>query len=170
MKRSVFCATILFALLFTQGCDTKLTLEQACALAKIGGAGSAQVWVIAAKPTPEQLKAVSGALDVTTEALINYSGKGDFADSLPQIYEGIDKLKIPDELKPMADSLAEAVVLGVDLWFAKNPDWKDKGVDSAKIAKAFVESARNSLPEAMNTKTFKNSRGIKARSLPPPKK
>lgn len=143
----------------------KLTLDQAITLAKIGGMGSAQTWVIAAKPKPEQVKAVAGALDVTALALANYSGTGDFADALPQIYEGIDKLNIPADLKPMADSLAEAVVLGVDFWFGQNPDWKNKGADSAKIAKAFVESARDSLPKATETKVYKTSREVKAREL-----
>lgn len=168
IRRNMLLIVLAAFLIPLAGCD-KLPLDQAIALAKIGGMASAETWVIAAKPTKEQLDSVKGALDVTALALGNYTGQGDFADALPQIYEGIDKLKIPDDLKPMADSLAEAVVLGVDVWFSQNPDWKNQGVDSGKIAKAFVESARSSLPNALDTKVYKNSRTIKARAIPPKK-
>jgi hypothetical protein len=169
MKSKLMLGTagLLFAVMMLVGLTSceKPTLDQAIAFAKIGGMASARTWVMVAKPTPEQVKGVAGALDVTALALANYSGEGDFSDSLPQIYEGIDKLDIPAELKPMADSLAEAVVLGVDFWFAQNPDWKNKGADSAKIAKTFVDSAISSLPDATKTKVYRSSRAIKAREL-----
>ena len=165
-RRNLLACALVALIIPLSGCE-KVTFDQAIALAKIGGMASAETWVIAAKPTKEQIDSVKGALDVTMLALDNYSGSGDFADALPQIYEGIDKLKIPEDLKPMADSLAEAVVLGIDVWFANNPDWKNKGVESAKIAKAFCEAARKQLPKAIDTKVYKNSRTIKARAIPP---
>lgn len=168
MKKAGWMVLLALSLLTVPGCEKiKLTYDQAVALAKIGGMASAETWVISAKPTPEQVAAVSGALDVTNQALINYSGQGDFADALPQIYEGIDKLPIDPGLKPMADSLAEAVVLGVDFWFSQNPDWKNKGEQSAKIASAFVVAAKNQLPKATQNKAYLNSRTIKARVIPP---
>jgi len=168
IRRNLLVVMLVALLAPLTGCE-KLPYDQAIVLAKIGGMASAETWVITAKPSKEQVDAVKGALDVTALALDNYSGAGDFADALPQIYEGIDKLKIPEDLKPMADSLAEAIVLGIDVWFANNPDWKNKGIESAKIAKAFVEAAQKQLPKAIEMKVYKNSRVIKARALVPKK-
>ena len=147
------CATLLF------GCT--LSYDQAIALAKIGGEASARTWVVAAKPTAAQVAVVSGALDVTNTALLNYSGSGDFADALPQIYQGIDELwakkGYDPQLLPLADSLASAVVYGVDFWFSQNPSWKAKGAQSAQIASAFVMGAQAALPKSLQSKAYVRS-------------
>jgi hypothetical protein len=156
MNKLAACGLACLALLLVPGC--KISFEQAQFYATIGGAVSAQAWVISAKPKQEQINAISGALDVTATALDNYSGQGNFSDALPQIYQGIEKLKLSPELTELADSLVSVVVLGVDTWFTQNPDWKNKGKKSSQIALAFVNGAKNSLPTALEkTKGYSRS-------------
>lgn len=137
--------------------STKIDPEKYKKQAKDAGEIAALTYLVAAKPTPDQVKAIKGTIDILNQALKNWKGEG-FAGVLPIVNAEIDKLLPPDTKKAenlLARKLASTLVDELDNQFKKHPEWKDKAVPYVDLVSAFCDGASEGFGDFKNNKLEK---------------
>ncbi len=160
MRRNFLCLAVVGLLMIPFGCGEKpLTPEQITKICNESGQISALAWVAAAKPTPDQVKAVKFVLDDIAKNLKEYQ-QGGFIAALPGIEEGIKKA-FPGEderniaLRKIASTLAKNMLEGLDNLFAQHPDWKNKGAEVAGYVAAYASGGSAALDDFVVKETAK---------------
>lgn len=126
------------------GCT--LTLDQQKATARLLGTAAAATWIGTDKPTPEDIKTMQGVVaQIQAACCTNCTESGTYTERVMPVVDTYIAAKVPAERQAMARLGAGAVLSGLDLMFAMNPEWKAKADNASSIAEAFCEGAQAGL-------------------------
>ena len=122
------------------GCDFKP--EQIKAIAQQTGTFAAVGWIAADNPTPEQVKAVKGVVELIEKKSDDIvAGKTYTEVVYPELEELIDKDFEP-QMRPLAKASALSLLGALDMMFAIHPEWREDEDQAMGIVKSFCLGAK----------------------------
>jgi hypothetical protein len=116
------------------------------ALATAAGTACIEVYVLAAKPTAQDVMLLGGILDLVSGNLTGYQTSG-FPATLPGITAAIAKVYAvgtPQYTKAVA--VAGMAVSGLNVLFSNHADWVVQGNAADQLVLAFIGGAKAALP------------------------
>lgn len=159
MIRTMFC--LLLVVFTLSGCQkpdgtTGTTFTLADKKAKAFDAGGVAVlgYVLAEKPTSDQVTAILKVTDQLTTVLTNYKKTESFSATLPTINDGIDKAFDPKTKTAenlLAKKLAKTLVDELDHQFKTHPDWGGVASPAVDIVTSFCSGSTQALKDYQKT-------------------
>ena len=144
--KACLAALLLMSVTFLSGCD--LTDGQIKVIARSSGMATAITWIAVDNPDAEAKESVSKALNTisTNAAIVNVEDSGyvDIVYPLVEVYVR-DTEDIKPQYKPLALAGSLAVLSGLDMLFATNPEWNEKEELAIGIVSSFVQGAQTGL-------------------------
>lgn len=142
MKKRILSIGAALCAVVIAGCT--LSLAQKQAIAKTAGTTAVAIWRGTDNPSAEDLANASAVVEVIRNACSTNSGaagSGYYERLYPVAADYIAK-NVAAEKQPMALLGAGAVLSGIDMMFAMNPEWATKTSDATAIVGSFCEGAQ----------------------------
>jgi len=137
--------TLIAAVMLTLVSGCNLTDGQIKMIARSSGMATAITWIAVDNPDAEAKNAVSKALSTiqTNVAVVDLEETGyvDVVYPIVEIYVR-DAEDIPAQYKPLALAGSLAVLDGLDMLFAMNPEWNEKEDLAIGVVSSFVSGAQ----------------------------
>jgi len=147
MKRSMFFTAIVAMLMIPlTGC----TPSQAKVVALNAGLGASVTWVAYDDPTPEEMAVVKEVIGVIKGVTADTSQGATYTQVLfPVVEDYLDKAvaegKIKPNERPLALAGSLALLNGIDLLFATNPEWGENHKLAREVVDSFLLGAEQGL-------------------------
>jgi len=167
MRRTAFIATIMAALVLPLA-SCNLTPSQAKVVAQNAGLGSAVTWIAYDNPEPEEIALVKSILGVIKGITADTSEGATYTQVLfpvveDYLEEAIANGDIKANEKPLALAGSLALLNGIDLLFATNPEWGENHKQAREIVDAFLLGAETGLSLADDDPRMVNARQSNAK-------
>lgn len=146
MKRNTLAMVIAAALVgvLAVGC----TISQVKTSAQVAGNGVAVGWVAAKDPDTNTIVLVDSLLDSIRDNAGKVGSGSTYTEVLFPVLEGaIGDLE--DRYEPLALSATITILGGIDMFFATNPEWKEKEGDAIAVVNSFILGAKGGLAMAL---------------------
>lgn len=151
MFKSMLMLLMATMLTFSSGCGkidpSTMTIAEKINAANTAGSLAVTGWILAAKPSPELISAVTVVVDKIQSNLSDWQDNG-FITNAPGIDEAMYLLLKGDDKaaqRAAAHSLSVTLLSELDSLFVKHPDWQVKGSDAATIVASFCSGASKTL-------------------------
>ena len=167
MRNKVITSVVAFMLLLPMvGCD--LNPQQSKVVAQNAGLAAAVTWIAYDDPTPEEVEIVKTVLTIIDGvANDNQSGSTYTQVFYPMVQSYLDKAIADGDIKvnekPLALAGSLAMLNGIDLLFASNPEWAEDKEKALDIMEAFVFGANQGLSLANNDPRMEAARDVASR-------
>jgi hypothetical protein len=167
MKRTTFFATLMaFLMLPLTSCN--LTPSQAKVVAQNAGLGAAVTWIAYDDPSEEEIAVVKGILVILDGITADTSSGATYTQVLfPVVEDYLDDAIANGDIKPNERPLALAgslaVLNGIDLLFATNPEWGENHKLAVDVVDAFLLGANTGLSLADDDPRMVNARQANAK-------
>lgn len=161
MKKSVLFSFIIALIIPLTGCN--LTPSQSKVVAQNAGLGASITWVAYDNPSPEEMALVKGVLGIIGNVATDTSEGATYTQVLYPVVEdhvsaAVENGDIKANEKPLVLAGSLAVLNGIDLLFATNPEWDDNHDLSREIVASFLLGAESGLALADNDPRMVNAR------------
>jgi hypothetical protein len=162
MKRTAFIATIMATLMLPLS-SCNLTPSQAKVVAQNAGLGSAVTWIAYDNPEPEQIAIVKGVLSVIKGVTTDTSEGATYTQVLfPVVEDHLDQAiangTVQPNERPLALAGSLALLNGIDLLFATNPEWGENHKLARDVVDSFLLGAETGLSLADDDPRMVNAR------------
>lgn len=134
---AAFCAIVI------AGCA--LSLSQKQAIARTSGTAIVAVWRGTDNPSAEDLATASAVVEVIRNACSTNTAGATYYERLYPVASDYITNNVAPEKQQMALLGAGAVLSGIDVLFAMNPEWGATSTEAAAIVDAFCEGAQTGL-------------------------
>jgi hypothetical protein len=149
MKRTALYAVLMACLVMPlTSCD--LNPAQQKVVAQNAGLAASVTWIAYDNPSQEDIDLLKGVVGVIREVATDTTNGESYTQVLyPVVEDYLDKAVADGTVKPNQRPLAQAGALallnGVDLLFATNPEWAENYTTSVVVVDAFLGGAETGL-------------------------
>lgn len=162
MKRTVFFGTLMAALMLPLT-SCKLTPSQVKVVAQNAGLGAAVTWIAYDDPSDEEIALVKGVLGIIKGVTADTSEGATYTQVLyPIIEDHVDDLIANGDVKtnerPLVLAGSLAILNGIDLLFATNPQWGENHKLAREVVDSFLLGATSGLSLAGDDPRMVNAR------------
>jgi hypothetical protein len=165
-RRTAFIATIMAALMLPLS-SCNLTDGQAKVVAQNAGLAAAVTWIAYDDPSAEQIAVVKTVLGVIKGVTADTSEGATYTQVLfPIVEDKVDAFVVDGTIKanerPLILAGSLAMLNGLDLLFATNPEWNDNHKLARQVVDHFILGAEGGLSLADDDPRMVNARSSNA--------
>lgn len=131
----------LMTLIGVSGC--KLTPEQIKVVSQQAGLFAAVGWIAADNPTPAQITAVEGIVELIDKNAVEIEAGKTYTEVVYPEVEKIIDADFEPRYQPLAKASALSLLGSLDMLFALHPEWKEDEAIALGVVKAFCQGAKN---------------------------
>jgi len=166
MKSKIMMLIIAALMIPLVGCD--ITPSQGKVIAKSAGLGSAVTWIAYDNPSSEEITLVRGVIGIIKSVTTDTSEGATYTQIIyPVVEDYVEKAITDGTIKPNEKPLvlagSIALLSGIDLLFATNPEWGENTETAREIVGSFLVGAETGLSLADNDPRMVAARQSNAR-------